>query len=191
MVAGVAPPSESRVDGGRSTMSAISFTSASGTEKTFGERSVEAIFIFSLGTKCSVVEVAGLDVLHAAGAPICEIILATMLHLANGLTAPATKAPPRMVSAAPLWLSLPRFPRSDVRATPFRVVPQGASKSVTERTLIVEMVENEAAEYMVTSLAGQYHPALLARPDSGVIFDGARKRWVLESDSIDCDMYVP
>lgn len=52
------------------------------------------------------------------------------------------------------------------------------------------MVENEAAEYMVASLAGQYHPALLARPGSGVIFDGARKRWILESDGTDCDMYV-
>lgn len=52
------------------------------------------------------------------------------------------------------------------------------------------MVEHEVSEYMVTSLAGQYHPALLARAGSGIIFDGVRKRWVLESDGTACDMYA-
>jgi len=51
------------------------------------------------------------------------------------------------------------------------------------------MTDYEVAEYMVASLAGQSHPALLARPGSGIIFDGVRKRWVLEADGTDCTMY--
>jgi hypothetical protein len=51
------------------------------------------------------------------------------------------------------------------------------------------MADYEVAEYMVTSLAGQYHPALLARPGSGIVFDGVRKRWILEADGTDCAMY--
>ena len=41
----------------------------------------------------------------------------------------------------------------------------------------------EVAEYMVTSLDGTTHPALLARPGSGVVFDGKQKRWLLEADN--------
>ncbi|KAL9074010.1 MAG: hypothetical protein Q9157_004551 [Trypethelium eluteriae] len=41
----------------------------------------------------------------------------------------------------------------------------------------------EVAEYMVTSLDGTTHPALLARPRSGIVFDGKKKRWALEPNS--------
>ncbi|KAH3951632.1 hypothetical protein HBH70_092460 [Parastagonospora nodorum] len=47
------------------------------------------------------------------------------------------------------------------------------------------MADYEVAEYMTTSLAGQLHPALLATPGSGIAFDGVRKRWVPESDTVD------
>lgn len=40
----------------------------------------------------------------------------------------------------------------------------------------------EVAEYMVASLDGTTHPALLARPGSGIVFDGKKKRWALEPD---------
>ncbi|CAI6335268.1 unnamed protein product [Periconia digitata] len=43
------------------------------------------------------------------------------------------------------------------------------------------MTEYEVAEYMVR-LDGVQHPALLGRPGTGVVFDGIRKQWVLESD---------
>ena len=51
------------------------------------------------------------------------------------------------------------------------------------------MASYEVAEYMVAKLDGQCHPALLARPGSGIIFDGVRKCWVLEADGTDCGMY--
>lgn len=38
----------------------------------------------------------------------------------------------------------------------------------------------EVAEYMVASLDGANHPAVLARPGSGIVFNGQRKRWALE-----------
>jgi hypothetical protein len=50
------------------------------------------------------------------------------------------------------------------------------------------MADSEVAEYMVRSLSGNLHPALLARPGSGIIFDGVRKRWVLEADGTECTM---
>ncbi|KAL9088211.1 MAG: hypothetical protein Q9165_006338 [Trypethelium subeluteriae] len=55
---------------------------------------------------------------------------------------------------------------------------------------------SEVAEYMVTSLDGTRHPALLARPGSGIVFDGQKKRWVLEphstANTIDYDdIYFP
>jgi hypothetical protein len=52
------------------------------------------------------------------------------------------------------------------------------------------MTEYEVAEYMVSSLAGTSHPALLARPGTGIIFDGTRKRWVLEADGTECALYA-
>ncbi|KAI9659891.1 MAG: hypothetical protein M1821_001243 [Bathelium mastoideum] len=45
------------------------------------------------------------------------------------------------------------------------------------------MDHSEVAEYMVTSLDGTTHPALLARPGSGIVFDGKQKRWLLEADN--------
>ncbi|KAF1919978.1 hypothetical protein BDU57DRAFT_513310 [Ampelomyces quisqualis] len=36
--------------------------------------------------------------------------------------------------------------------------------------------ESEVGEELTTSLAGQNNPALLAKPGSGIAFDGARKR---------------
>jgi hypothetical protein len=51
------------------------------------------------------------------------------------------------------------------------------------------MADYEVAEFMVRTLSGNLHPALLARPGSGIRFDGVRKRWVLESDGAECNMY--
>ena len=47
------------------------------------------------------------------------------------------------------------------------------------------LLDYDVAEYM-TKLDGKLHPALLARPGSGIIFDGVRKRWVLEADGTEC-----
>jgi hypothetical protein len=50
------------------------------------------------------------------------------------------------------------------------------------------MADYEVAEYMVRSLSGNLHPALLARPGSGIVFDGVKRKWVLEADGSECTM---
>jgi hypothetical protein len=47
------------------------------------------------------------------------------------------------------------------------------------------MTEYEVAEFMV-KLDGTSHPAMLARPGSGVRFDGIKRRWVREADGVEC-----
>ena len=42
------------------------------------------------------------------------------------------------------------------------------------------MTDYEVAEYMVSSLDGTRHAALLARPGSGVVFNGQQNRWIPE-----------
>jgi hypothetical protein len=44
------------------------------------------------------------------------------------------------------------------------------------------VVEYEVAEHMATLLKGKLHPALMARQGSGIIFNGVRKRWVLDGN---------
>lgn len=51
------------------------------------------------------------------------------------------------------------------------------------------MADYEVAEYMVRSLSGNLHPALFARPGSGIVFDGVKKKWILEADGTECTMY--
>jgi hypothetical protein len=50
------------------------------------------------------------------------------------------------------------------------------------------MQRNEVSEYMVSSLNGEVHSALLGRPGSGVTFNGQRQRWIPESDENEYEM---
>ncbi|ORY18243.1 hypothetical protein BCR34DRAFT_596466 [Clohesyomyces aquaticus] len=47
------------------------------------------------------------------------------------------------------------------------------------------MTEFDVAEYVVASLDGTQHPALQARPGSGIVFDSKKKKWRLESQESD------